>query len=69
MLKRKVNLFLKEWKENINKKPLIISGARQIGKKTSIREFGKEYESFTFPYYLVFLLKRFFKETEYIKWN
>lgn len=46
MLKRKVNLFLKEWKENINKKPLIISGARQIGKTTSIREFGKEYESF-----------------------
>ena len=46
MLKRKVDLFLKEWKENINKKPLIISGARQIGKTTSIREFGKTYESF-----------------------
>lgn len=46
MLKRKVDLFLKEWKENINRKPLIISGARQIGKTTSIREFGKSYESF-----------------------
>lgn len=39
-------MFLKEWKENINRKPLIISGARQIGKITSIREFGKSYESF-----------------------
>lgn len=46
MLKRKVDLFLKKWKENINRKPLIISGARQIGKTTSIREFGKSYESF-----------------------
>lgn len=46
MLKRKVDLYLKEWKQNMNKKPLIISGARQIGKTTSIREFGKTYESF-----------------------
>lgn len=46
MLKRKVDLFLKEWKANTNRKPLIISGARQIGKTTSIREFGKTYKSF-----------------------
>ncbi len=46
MLKRKVDLFLKSWKEDVNKKPLIISGARQIGKTTSIRKLGKTYESF-----------------------
>lgn len=46
MLKRKIDIFLKNWKENINRKPLIISGARQIGKTTSIREFGKTYKSF-----------------------
>ena len=46
MLKRKVDVFLKKWKENHNKKPLIISGARQIGKTTSIRELGQTYESF-----------------------
>lgn len=46
MLKRKIDIFLKNWKENINRKPLIISGARQIGKTTSIREFGKSYKSF-----------------------
>ncbi len=27
-------------------KPLIISGARQVGKTECIREFGKTYESF-----------------------
>lgn len=46
MLKRKIDIFLKNWKEKINRKPLIISGARQIGKTTSIREFGKSYKSF-----------------------
>ncbi len=46
MLKRKVDLFLMEWKQNINRKPLIISGARQIGKTTSIRKLGQTYESF-----------------------
>ena len=30
----------------MNRKPLIVSGARQVGKTTSIREFAKNYESF-----------------------
>ena len=46
MLKRKIDIFLKQWKEKSNKKPLIISGARQIGKTTSIEEFAKTYKSF-----------------------
>lgn len=46
MLKRKIDKYLLEWKNNSNRKPLIISGARQIGKTTSIREFGKNYTSF-----------------------
>ena len=32
-----------EWKEKPNRKPLIIRGARQIGKTYSIREFGNKY--------------------------
>ena len=32
--------------KSTNKKTLIIAGARQIGKTTSIREFGKTYSSF-----------------------
>ena len=32
LLKRKVDTFLKNWKNNPDRKPLIIKGARQIGK-------------------------------------
>lgn len=45
MLKRKIDVFLQEWK-NREHNPLIIKGARQIGKTTSILEFAKKnYES------------------------
>lgn len=47
MLKRKIDTILKSWKNDSSKKALLIKGARQIGKTTSIQEFGKEnYESF-----------------------
>ncbi len=47
VLKRKILDRLLEWKEKPNRKSLIISGARQIGKTFSVREFGREhYESF-----------------------
>lgn len=39
-LKRKIDLFLKEWKNNPQKKPLIVKGSRQIGKTESICQFG-----------------------------
>ena len=40
-LKRKIDTFLDEWYKNKNKKPLIIKGARQVGKTKSIEEFAK----------------------------
>ncbi len=40
MLKRKIELYLETWK-NRNHKPLIIKGARQIGKTTSILNFAR----------------------------
>ena len=45
-IKRKIDLYLLDWKISINKLPLIIRGARQIGKTFSIRKFGKTYKSF-----------------------
>lgn len=42
MLKRKINDILVDWKKRDDHKPLIIKGARQIGKSTSIRNFGIE---------------------------
>ena len=45
-LKRKADSFLKTWKENPDRKPLIVKGARQIGKTESICRFAKSnYES------------------------
>ena len=46
-LKRKIDKYLVDWKNSKDKKPLIIKGARQIGKTTSIQKFGLEnYKSF-----------------------
>lgn len=39
LLKRKIDIFLQEWKETPNHKPLIVKGARQIGKTRSIDAF------------------------------
>ncbi len=32
------------WKDSVNRKPLIIRGARQVGKTTVIKTFAKEYD-------------------------
>lgn len=46
-LKRKIDNYLIEWKNNPDKLPLIVKGARQIGKTNAIRNFGKNnYKSF-----------------------
>ena len=43
---RKIFKYLKEWKENPYRKPLILQGARQVGKTHSVLTFGKqEYEN------------------------
>ncbi len=39
-LKRKIDNYLIEWKNSPNRLPLIIKGARQIGKTNAIRNFG-----------------------------
>lgn len=41
LLKRKIDKYLIEWKNSPEKKPLIVKGARQIGKTESIRNFAK----------------------------
>lgn len=40
---RKVMEYLKNWKENPRRKPLILQGARQVGKTYSILSFGREH--------------------------
>ena len=42
LLKRKIDKYLFEWKNDPNHMPLIVKGARQIGKTESIKHFAKE---------------------------
>lgn len=40
---RKIMRYLETWKESKHRKPLILQGARQVGKTYSILEFGRTY--------------------------
>ena len=49
MFKRKIEKYLKDWKNEKNKMPLIIKGCRQCGKTFSVLDFAhKNYENFKF---------------------
>lgn len=41
LLKRKIDRFLLDWKQDPNRLPLIIKGAGQVGKTESIPHFGQ----------------------------
>jgi uncharacterized protein len=46
MFKRQQLSKLLEWKEKPNRKPLVIRGARQVGKTTLVMEFAKIFDFF-----------------------
>lgn len=41
-LKRKIDSYLIQWKRDADRKPLIVKGARQVGKTESVRRFAEE---------------------------
>lgn len=43
---RHIDPFLKEWKESPRRKPLLLRGARQVGKSSSIRHLGESFDYF-----------------------
>lgn len=43
---RYIDSFLKEWKENPRRKPLLLRGARQVGKSYSLRHLGESFDYF-----------------------
>ena len=45
-MKRLALNFLKQWGEQKDRKPLLIRGARQVGKTWLIREYAHSYPSF-----------------------
>lgn len=44
--KRHLYSSLLVWKDQLDRKPLLLRGARQVGKTTLVREFAKEYDHF-----------------------
>lgn len=46
MFGRWILVFLKKWKESSDRKPLILRGARQVGKTTAVELFSREYDQF-----------------------
>ena len=45
-LKRKIDAELLEWKETKSRKPLILRGARQVGKTAAVRKLGNLFYNF-----------------------
>lgn len=46
MFERNALLWLREWKSRTNRKPLIIRGARQVGKTSLVDLFGTEFDCY-----------------------
>ena len=51
--KRHIDTKLQEWKDSVRHLPLMIRGARQVGKSTAVRHLGK-----SFKYYLEINLEK-----------
>ena len=46
-MKRIIDFFLQEWKnEQFARKPLLLRGARQVGKTHAARNLGKSFKNF-----------------------
>ena len=45
-IKRHIDRHLLEWKKSNTLKPLLLRGARQVGKSSSVRELGKTFDYF-----------------------
>ncbi len=48
MFRRKLIIELEKWKTRPGRKPLIIRGARQVGKTTLVNQFSKSYEQYIY---------------------
>lgn len=48
MIARDLGAYLNQWKDSSISLPLILRGARQVGKTTLVKEFGKSYDQFLY---------------------
>ena len=45
-IKRHIDNYLLDWKNTSDRKPLLLRGARQVGKTTAIKHLGEQFEYF-----------------------
>lgn len=45
-MKRDLMIHLNEWKNDEDRKPLLLKGARQVGKSYLARELGSDFQDF-----------------------
>lgn len=45
-IKRHIDNYLLDWKNDLDRKPLLLRGARQVGKTTAIKHLGEQFEYF-----------------------
>ena len=48
MFPRTITHFFESWKKQSSRKPLVVRGARQVGKTTVIKQFGKKFDEFIY---------------------
>jgi len=48
MFNRKINSVLTKWKNSADRKPLILRGARQVGKTTVVNMFAEQFENYLY---------------------
>jgi Predicted ATPase (AAA+ superfamily) len=48
MFERQIMAHLRNWKDGNNRKPLVLRGARQVGKTTVINALGKEFDNYLY---------------------
>lgn len=66
MIRRQLYDFLVQWKKRSTRKPLIIRGARQVGKTTLVKSFADEFEQFLYFNLEISSDRRLFEKAENI---
>ena len=65
-MERTIYQDLLKWKDNADKKPLILLGARQVGKTYILKEFGnREFDNLIYVNCLALNLKEHLPRTTY----
>lgn len=67
MYRRNLLQQLRQWKTKSNRKPLVLRGARQVGKTTLVNEFGKEFDHYIYLNMEKATDRRIFMQTDQVR--